>query len=232
MKKLSVPKPTILLMMGVPGAGKSFFARQFADNYGLPRVSTDRIRFELFNEPSYTSAEQQIVHRLAEHMTDELLRSGSSFIVDGLLGNTKTSRLNLARRAREHDYKLMIIWVQVDQATAKGRSLKRKAGKRDDQYNKALPEAIFAAWCKQLTPIMNEHHVVVSGKHAYPTQESAVLRKVEQPLEATHQAEAGNNTAAAPDENPVKKPMKVVTPTPTRHMGKPADRANRRIIIS
>lgn len=219
MKRLSLTQPTILLMVGVPGAGKSFFAWQFAENYNLPYVSQDRIRSELFNQPTHTSDEQEIIGRVADYMVDELLRGGSHFIVDGHLGNIRSHRLSMTRRAREAGYRLLIIWVQVDAQTAKIRSLKRNPKKRDDQYNQPLTEAVFEALKKQLTPPASEEQVVVSGKHTFPAQHKMVLRKLAQ--------------ASQPKKDDQPAAPKVVTPTPERPMGRPTPRPeNRRIIIS
>ena len=41
----------LVMMLGVPGSGKSAFARQLAEALDFDRVSTDAIRTELFGEP-------------------------------------------------------------------------------------------------------------------------------------------------------------------------------------
>lgn len=216
MKQLQLPAPTVLIMMGLPGSGKSAFARQFADTYGLPHISLDRIRHELFNEPSYTPSEQDIVNRIANYMTSELLRSKHTFILDGVHMNAKTNRITLQKQAREHGFHTLIIWTQVDEPTAKARSLKRNSKKRDDLYNRSLPEATFEALKKQLTPPTGENYVVISGKHTFPGQHKTVLRKLT-PQSNQQQQET------------VKK---VITPTPAaRRMSPPARPENRRIHI-
>lgn len=240
MKRLSLVQPTIILMVGVPGAGKSFFARQFADSYDLPCISADRIKFELFNEPQHNTNEQQIVHRVADYMVDELLKSRGSFIVDGLLGNVKTQRMSIERRAREQGYAVLAVWVQVDTTTAKDRSIKRNPKKRDDQFNTPLTEAAFTAWSKQLTGPTLESHVVVSGKHTFATQRTAVLRKLQpavsqpelpEPASRPHQTQPAESSKPAAETT--HQLGKVATPTPTRRMSHPAPRPeNRRITIS
>lgn len=227
MKPLSLLQPTVFLMIGMPGAGKSYFARQFSENYSLPHISADRLRMEMFNEPAYTPAEQAIIHRVAGYMADELLRSKRSFIIDGLMGNVRTQRLNLERRARLHGFNLLTVWVQVDETTARTRSLKRNPNKTDDRYNPSMPEVAFTSLLKQLTPPTTENHVVISGKHAFAAQKAAVLRKV--PREtgkvqspAQRRAPSGAQ-ASAPSETGGKK---VITPTPTRHINRPDQRQN------
>ncbi len=217
MKQLQLPAPTVLIMMGLPGAGKSTFARQFAKTYGLPFISFDRIRHELFNEPTYTSSEQDIISRIASYMTSELLHSRHTFIIDGLYANVKTNRMSIQRQARENGFRTLVIWAQVDGPTAKMRSLKRNSKKRDDMYNRSLSVAIFEGLKKQLTPPTGENYVVISGKHTFPGQHKAVARKLLPPVIQQKQETV----------------RKVITPTPAvRRMSAPSRPENRRIQIS
>ena len=65
MSTLKPARPLMLVTIGHPGAGKSFFARQFADTFRAPLISFDEIRHELFNEISHSSDEDIIVARVA-----------------------------------------------------------------------------------------------------------------------------------------------------------------------
>jgi len=216
MKQLQLPAPTVLITMGLPGAGKSFFARQFAETYSLPLVALDKIRFELFNEPTYTPSEQDIIGRVANYMTNELLKSRRTFVIDGTHANTKAHRAAIQKQAREYGVKVLVVWLQVDEPTAKLRSLKRNSKKQDDKFNKSLSEATFEAWKKQLTPPTGENYVVVSGKHTFPAQLKTVTRKL-----------------TPPEQSPVQAVKKVITPTPAaRRMSAPPRSENRRIQIS
>ncbi len=220
MKNLTLAHPTLIVMVGVPGAGKSFFARQFAEAHDLACISADRLRFELFNDPRFTPNEQEVVMRITNYMTDEFLASGASFILDSTFANARTQRMNIERRARAKGYKTLFIWTQVDDTTAKLRSFKRNNKKRDDQYNANMPEPAFTALAKQLTAPSSEQFVVISGKHTFPAQHKAVLRKLEPSKEESKQE--------FPHE-----PHKVITPTPTRRMNQPSARPeNRRITIN
>lgn len=250
MKKLTLTLPTIFLMVGIPGAGKSFFARQFAADLVLPLISADRIRHELFNEPSYSQSEQAIVGRMIDYICSEMLNSQSSFILDSQFANTRTARLNIERRARASGYRVVTIWVQVDKRSAKNRSLNRKSGKRDDLYNPSLPEKAFIALSNQLVAPNTEPHVVISGRHTFAAQKSAVLNRLVALYESAQESSTSagtesSSTASDPGAQPKTMtikvsgahsdgPMKVITPTPTRTMDKPAKRgdANRKIIIS
>lgn len=188
MKTLSLAQPLIMMVIGLPGAGKSFFARQFSETFSIAHISADRIRYELFAEPQFTNDENEIVNRLQDYMTTELAKSGRSFLIDGGC-NTKTARQKIAQLAKENGYGTLLIWVQTDPATAKARSLKRSPNKPDDQYSPSISDAQFEAFARRFALPIKEEHVVISGKHVYGTQARTVLRKLTIP-----RAEAANTT--------------------------------------
>jgi len=164
-------------MIGRPGAGKSFFARQFAETFNAPLVSYDRLRYELFSKPSFSAEEQAIIERLAQLQTNELLKTRSTFIIDGG-HDTKASRVKLSTLARQKDYDTLLIWVQTDEPTSKQRSLKRKVAKGEDNLNAPLTEEQYTTMSRRLTDPTSEPHVVISGKHTYTTQARTVLRRL------------------------------------------------------
>lgn len=192
MKNLSLPKPLILVLVGLPGAGKSFFARQFAEMFGSPLVSFDRIRYELFAEPQNSAEEHTIIGRLAEYQIAELIKTHRSFLVDGGY-NAAAARQALATYAKKHGYGVLVIWVQTDDQTAQLRSMKRNPRKLDDQFSPSLDNQTFLSLSKRLTAPSREEYVVISGKHTFSTQAKMVLRKLATP----HVSEA--QTAHAED---------------------------------
>ncbi len=186
MKTLSLNRPLILMIVGLPGAGKSFFARQFAETFGVPMVSADRLRHELFAAPTFSKDEQAIIDRLADYQIGELAKTKRSFIVDGRYNN-RADRLTAEKLAEAHDYGTLIIWVQTDEPTAKIRATKRKPGRADDAQTHSLTLEQFTVFAKHLSAPQRESYVVISGKHAYSTQAKMVLRK----LAAPHAKQAG-----------------------------------------
>lgn len=173
----------VIMMLGVPGAGKSFFARQFAEMFNAPIVSFDKVRYELFAEPNFNKDEETIVERIASMQIEELLKTNKTFIVDGDM-STRISRSTLERLARKNGYNTLVIWVQTDVQTAKIRSLKRSPQRPYDIYNQPLTLEIFERLVKKINPpLPREPHVVISGKHTFPTQAKMVLKKLVSPRE-------------------------------------------------
>lgn len=178
MVSLSPTQPYIVVAIGPPGSGKSFFARRFAEMFNAPLISFDEIRSELFNEILYSEDENIIVARMAGLQLRELLRTKKTVVIDGG-HNAKISRQELAKVVRPLGYKVLNVWVQTDERTARNRSIKRKKAQPEDSYNRALDETEFVSQSKKFTPPSKyEEFVVISGRHTYPTQARIVLKRM------------------------------------------------------
>ncbi len=181
MKSLSLSRPLILMVIGVPGAGKSFFARQFATTFSTPLVSYDYIRSRLFDTPDYSNREESMVYSLAGEQITELLKTEKTIIIDGGLNN-KGDRASLAKLAAGAGYGCLVIWVQTDTAASKLRATRRSTKRPGDALNASLTTAQFNALSQELTPPgPQEQFVVISGKHTFATQAKAVLKKLVTP---------------------------------------------------
>lgn len=166
------------MVVGIPGAGKSFFARQFTKVFGAPLVSFDEIRHLLFSQPQFSRDEETIVARVMRTQITQLLKTDSTFVVDGGV-NTRMARHALERLAKEYEYGFLTIWVQTDVDTAAYRSTNRSKKRTGDVFNTSMSDTTFDNHAKRInTPDDKENHVVISGKHTFAAQAKTVLRKI------------------------------------------------------
>jgi predicted kinase len=174
MKRLSLAKPHLIVVIGLPGSGKTFFAKQFADTFHAPYVCAETL--------SELSGGNGALAAL--FMLDEVAKTRASIVFDGS-AETKTERTELAKKARKAGYEVLTVWVQTDATTAKQRFLAKHkdTSMAADLYEKQ--RARFAA------PASPEKPLVLSGKHTYATQARAVLKKLSSP-----RAEITGHTAA------------------------------------
>ena len=142
MKALSLSRPLFIMIIGLPGAGKSFFAGNFADTFGAPLVWGDLLRFELFETPSFNQAETGLIKRMAELQLVQLIKTRTTLVVDGLC-NSRKERQQFEQFAAAHNYGTMVVWVQTDEQTASARSLARNNKREGDKYNTALSASQF-----------------------------------------------------------------------------------------
>jgi predicted kinase len=179
MDKVTLSRPMVIIVVGLPGSGKSFFATQFATTFNVSLVSEDKIRWMLFAHHTYNDNENAIVKQVADMMVAELFKTKKTFVLDGGY-NDRAARATLATAAKKAGYKVLTIVVQTDSPTAERRSAKRSAKKSGDRYNQALTVDSFAAQAKTYqAPLRTDKTVVViSGKHTYSTQARIILKKM------------------------------------------------------
>ena len=177
MHKNMLTKQLVVMLYGLPGSGKSFFARQTAELLHIPIISSDRIRFELFEKPQYSKEEQQIVFNLMMLMLEEYSKAGLSAILDVSM-NRSQDRKALREFAKKQGLSTMLIWLQSDAETCYSRAKSRDGRKVDDKYSSDMSRETFDMIEKQMQPPQNEDAVVVSGKHLYDSQKNVFLRKL------------------------------------------------------
>jgi len=178
MSKIYPTKPFLLLFYGYPGAGKTYFARQLAENVQVAHLQSDRIRAELFEQPRYDKQENAIVNQLMNYMTEEFLSAGLSVAYDVNAARSGQRRV-LSDIARRSHALPLIVWFQMDSDTAFERSINRDRRRSDDKYAAEWDRTTFETLNDRMQPpSRNEDYVVISGKHLFPTQQSAVLSKL------------------------------------------------------
>ncbi len=178
MSKLTLNKPTLILLYGVPGSGKTHFARQICNYIHAAHVQADRIRFELFEEPRFDKQENSVVNHLAEYMAQEFLNAGISVVFDTNAMRFSQRRI-LRDMARKAKVQPVLIWFQIDIESAFVRVNKRDRRKADDKYAVPLDRTTFESVIGPMqNPTATEDYIVISGKHTFETQRSAVLKKM------------------------------------------------------
>lgn len=178
MNRVTLNQQVVLLMLGYPGAGKTFFARQFSDKANMALVSADRIRFELFEEPTYSREENDVVLRLCDFMLEEYLKNGMSVIYDAML-NSKAERRRKRNFISKYTKNALTVWVQTDKETARFRATNRDRRQTDDKYSDSITSEQFDRLRRELTRPDDENYVVISGKHVFTNQAHVVLLKMQ-----------------------------------------------------
>jgi predicted kinase len=176
MKSLSPSQPHAIIMVGIPGCGKSLFAERFADTFGAPYLADVKIAH------AANGINPEHVAHIALYQLDELLKTGQSLVVDSA-SDTHAERLELGRKARKAGYEALFVWVQVDRPTAELRSVKSK--------DAAITAEEFDRRLKRFTPPNAiEKPLVISGKHTYATQAKVVLKRLSAPRTDNQQIKA------------------------------------------
>lgn len=170
MKSLRLSKPHLIMMVGIPGSGKSFFAEKFAETFNAPYVSEGKITNLIPEIPEAAAP-------IAALQLEELLKTGLTIVYEGDTA-TRSGRLELARQARRAGYEPLLVWVQTEPAAAEARATRPTKNSANrvislDEFDRAVRR--FTA------PAATEKPVVISGKHTYATQAKVVLKRLTGP---------------------------------------------------
>ncbi len=215
---ITTTKPVFIMLYGYPGAGKTHVAKQLADTIAAAHLSSDRLRGELFNEPRFDQEEDRVVDHLMVYMAEEFMRAGLSVIFD-----TNTDRLAVRRELRNLAHKSkaqpLLVWLQIDVDSAFARLGKRDRRRTEDKYARNYDRAGFDSAIGYMQNPHDEDFMVISGKHTFNTQRSAIIKKL---------YELGIINTAATTANVVKPGMVNLVPTP---MAGRVDQSRRNIMI-
>lgn len=163
MKSLSLSRPHAIIMVGIPGSGKTFFSKKFSETFHAPRVALEDI--------TPHAASLEAAAELARQQVEELLKTGQSVILE-LSTEARQNRTELAKLLRDHGYEPLFVWVQTDNATAMQRAAKSSGHTAES----------FEAHVKRFSaPHLAEKPVVISGKHTYATQAKIILKRLSAP---------------------------------------------------
>jgi len=181
MKSMSLGGPMVIMVVGGPGVGKSFFAKRFAETFNAPLVSNDKIRYTLFSTHTYSKNENIMVDQVARLILDEILVGGKPIVLDGGY-NTRSSREAISQLASQYGFRTLIVWVQTDEGTARRRAENRSVKAPGDQYKQSLTpdqyDALEDAFTEPDIAVREKNTVVISGKHTYGAQAKTVLTKI------------------------------------------------------
>lgn len=166
----------LFYMIGLPGAGKTTFAKNLANQLKIDHIYGDRIGYELFKQPKFTPDEVQLVRSTMERRVIDGLRQGKSVIYDAMLHNAAV-RQNLANVALSHGRDAVGIWVQTPENTARVRAGAVRFADFAKDYKRIVPKEVFDRHLSMFeAPGRNERVIQVWGTATFAMQ-YASLRK-------------------------------------------------------
>ena len=165
MKPLSPASPHVIIMVGIPGAGKSAFAERFADTFQAPILNRTKLQRDL-------QLDDERVDILSEAILKEFMKTKRTILLEGNLDDKK-HRAELIKYFTKQGFRPLVVWVQTDTIEARRRAVKaypQGSGLSSDEFDDIVKH--FQA------PQVSERAIVISGKHTYTTQLKIVLKQI------------------------------------------------------
>jgi predicted kinase len=155
-------RAALVMLMGLPGVGKSHCARLLATALGATHVASDHLRSRLFIAASYTESENAAVFAIAEALVDELLGEGQVVVLDAtnLVARNRAPAENVARR---RGASLFHVLVTADEADTRARLASRAGGRAADDHSDADVRVYERMRAREFEPPAGGHLVIRNG---------------------------------------------------------------------
>ena len=131
----------IILVFGLPGTGKTYFAKRFAKKLNTLHLNTDIVREKLHFKGHYDEKTKQQVYNELFKQAQMEFKKGADVIVDGTF-HVSRRREQLENLSKEENKKIYYIEIKAGEETARKRLKKsRKHSEADiDVYEKIKNE--------------------------------------------------------------------------------------------
>lgn len=143
----------IIIICGLPGVGKSTLAKSLAPMINATILSSDKIRKELFPNPTYSSFERKLVYDIMIMLAKYLNDVKSNCILDATF-NREDSRLEIKEKLRLDDKQFHIVECFCPEEVVRSRLNSRK-----NDYSDATIE-VYQKMKKIYEPVKVEHIMV------------------------------------------------------------------------
>ncbi len=162
--------PLFIALSGLPGTGKSTFAKEISRKLPVVILESDALRKVLFPQPTYSWTESNRLFRACYYLIEELLKSGNSVLFDAT---------NLTERhyRKLHDIAarrcLKLIFIQIK---AFPKSVKKRLEERKQQptgYSDA-DWAVYQMMKSRVERIHHRHYVVDTDRDIKPQVEKII----------------------------------------------------------
>jgi hypothetical protein len=158
----SLGRPSLVVLSGLPGTGKSHFAGELSKRLPFLVVGSDRMRKLLIPRPKYTPAEHLRVFAACHQLIDGLLADGISVVFDAA-HLTEWARQPAYELALQLEARLILVWFTAPREVIQRRLDDRAAGLNSDSYS----DADWQVYCRLRPgeePIARPHITVNSAQ--------------------------------------------------------------------
>jgi predicted kinase len=166
----SAAEPTLIVVSGLPGTGKTYFCSKLAERLPFVILESDVLRKTLFQSPNYSARESSQLFRAIHLLIERLLKKGIPIIFDAT---------NLSERNREYlysiaerlDVKLVVVRVEAPPEVVRERLITRQldSGNRSD-----ADWAVYRKMKSSVQRIRRNHYAVDTSRDITPVLDKIV----------------------------------------------------------
>lgn len=158
--------PALLVVVGLPGTGKSYFCRLLVSRLPLVRLESDALRRLLFGTPTYSALESQRLFAACHRVIKGLLASRRWVVLDAT--NLREShRRTLYAIAQRQGARLLVVRLWAPHQVVRQRLLARAQGADPEDHSEA-DYAVYQRLRRRMDPVHGHHLVVDTSQDLEP----------------------------------------------------------------
>lgn len=185
------PAPLLVVFLGFPGSGKTYFATRLAEKLQAVTFNSDALRLAMFGTLENIEHIRQTdqprlyadVFSALDYATAQTLRAGHSVIYDAQQ-TKRRDRKSKEELAKKVDAIPVLVWIKTSPQVALRRGQEREARADSHQYDAEKMKMLVERFDKVTdVPEPNENLIEINGElpfeeqYAVFEQEVAVLRR-------------------------------------------------------
>lgn len=150
-------KPTLYLMIGHPGAGKTTVAKIIHEATGAVHLWSDIERHKMFGHPTHSEEESVKLYDELNARTEDLLAGGQSVVFDTNF-NFYEDRQKLREIADRQGADTVVVWITIPEAAARQRAV--GSGLKRNGYHTRMTDEQFDAIAAKLEPPSEDEKII------------------------------------------------------------------------
>ncbi len=164
-----VVRPSLVVVSGLPGTGKSYFCRRLAERTPVVILESDALRKVIFHLPTYSAEESSRLFETIHRLTADLLARGMTLVLDATnLGEFHRERLY--HIAEQSGARLIVVQVCAPAQLVHQRLLGR-AARKDVWDNSDAGWQVYERMRTRAETIRRNHFKVDTSRDIEPAVE-------------------------------------------------------------
>ena len=160
--QLTQDQPILVALCGLPGAGKTYFARELTKLVPFWVLESDRIRKALVPKPKYTPGEHSRVFNVCHLLIEEFLSQGHRVLFDAT-NLTENFRLPLRQISRRQNARLVLVMLTAPRDIIRQRLQDREGERESGLHPGNYSDASWLIYCRLAPyqePVEGDHLLV------------------------------------------------------------------------
>lgn len=170
-------KPLIIVFLGFPGSGKTYFSRRLAEKLQAVTLNSDALRLAMFGSPEKIDEIRHSdnarlyvdVFGAMDYAAGQILKAGHSVVYDAQQ-TKRENRRNIEAIAEECGAVPILVWIRTSRGVALQRGQEREAREDSNQYD-AEKMAYLIDRFESVTDLPEESENVIEISGELPFEE-------------------------------------------------------------